>query len=288
MQKLSIGGLSLLVLFLAAANVRLKRQARLLEERLEAVERPSGRSSTQTPPEDSSSAAETRAAASNAALPPTPPPSTAAVPGKIHVPPAAAPAAEPLQLAGKSVTFTLDGNNVATVVRVGSDDDLRLTEVQKKLVADLRKNCELQTAAYSDLIQRIDAQTEQSIRQLLSPEQLAKYTAQHPGPDATFAQDPVEEPKTASGLRQGYLGISGGDAEGGGARVTAVLPNTAAAAFGIQKDDVILSVNGQVVPHLSGLSDLIKETGEGLPVVLRIRRGANEFTQSLQLGALPK
>jgi len=70
--------------------------------------------------------------------------------------------------------------------------------------------------------------------------------------------------------------------------VTQVFPNTAAAAFGLQKDDVILEVNGQPVPHLAGLSEKIKEGGEGLPVVLRIRRAGNEFTQSVQLGAHPR
>lgn len=282
MQKLSLGILALLVLFLAAANVRLQRQGRLLEERLAAAER-----RTPTLPMDGPLAPEPVAAARPVAAPAETPALPPVAKANVPVPPTT-PTAEPLQLAGKSLTFTLDGNNLATLVRVGGDEDLGLTEAQQKMIDGLRKTQELQTAAYSDLIQQIEAQTEQSIRRLLSPEQLAKYDAQHPAPGAATALDPVEEPKTSTGLRQGYLGISGGDAEGGGARVTQVFPNTAAAAFGLQKDDVILEINGQPVPHLAGLSEKIKESGEGLPAVLRIRRGGNEFSQSVQLGALPK
>jgi S1-C subfamily serine protease len=104
--------------------------------------------------------------------------------------------------------------------------------------------------------------------------------------ETTF--DPAEEPRTASGLKQGYLGISGGDAEGGGARVTQVFPNTAASALGLQKDDVILEFNGETISNLAALSAKIKESGEGFPVVLRIRRGGNDIFQNVQLGALPK
>jgi len=287
MQKLFFGILAMLVLFLAAVNVRLQRQGRLLEERLAAAERLSGRTPmipAELPPTTEPRAA-TKAFASPVDHPTLPPVAKANTP----VPSTPAPlTAPPLQLAGKSLTFTLDGNNQATLVRVGSDEDLGLTPAQQKMIDELRKNQELQTATYTDLIQQIEAQTDQSIRQLLSPEQLAKYTAQHPIAGTATTLDPVEEPKTSLGLRQGYLGISGGDAEGGGARVTQVFPNTAAAAFGLQKDDVILEVNGQPVPHLTSLSEKIKEGGEGFPVTLRIRRGGSEFTQSVQLGALPK
>ena len=51
---------------------------------------------------------------------------------------------------------------------------------------------------------------------------------------------------------------------------------------------MILEFNGQAVPHLAALSEKIKENGEGIPAVLRIRRGANDFNQSVQLGAFPK
>jgi len=289
MRKPFLGILGLLVLFLAALNVRLQARGRALEERLAAAEKTLVRIPKRSVDSDPSlPASEPVARPRTEAAPAVP--STPAAGGNdpVQVPAAApAPAPERLQLAGKTVEFTLDNNNVATLVRVGSDDDLGLTPAQRKLVEDLRKNRELQTAAYSDLIQRIDAQTEEAIRQVLTPEQRAKYDAQHPSADVVTTFDPVEE-KTSSGLRPGYLGISGGDVDGGGARVAQVLPNTPAAAFGLQKDDVILEVNGQAVPNVAGLTEKIREAGEGLPAVLRIRRAGQEFTQSVQLGALPK
>ncbi|HVR87379.1 MAG TPA: PDZ domain-containing protein [Planctomycetota bacterium] len=297
MQKVSLGILGLLVLYLATENARLQSQDRLLEERLATAERRSLRtapprtslpapihvSSTKEP----SITASESVAGSGPAFPARAPAiSAAAVIDSAKLQGSEA-GSEPLQLAGKSLTFTLKDDQ-ATLVRVGGDEDLGLTEAQHKALAEIRKNGETQTQAYSDMIQRIEEQTEQSIRQVLSSEQLAKYDAQHPAVVAQTTFDPVEEPRTASGLKQGYLGISGGDAEGGGARVTQVFPNTAASALGLQKDDVILEFNGETVANLSALSGKIKESGEGFPVVLRVRRGGNDLFQNVQLGAFPK
>ena len=286
MQKVFLGILGLLVLFLATANTRLQSQMRLLAERLEAAEKriPKTAPAWDVPPVVTSEPLDGSQVA--------PPQAVHATPDAVVIAPTqsqgADPAIEPLQLNGKSLTFTLDGDR-ATLVRVGGDEDLGLTDAQQKAVADLRKRQEEQTEAYTDLIQRIEAQTEQSIRQLLSPEQLAKYDAQHPDPGAAATTfDLLEEPKTASGLRQGYLGISGEDAKGGGTRVREVFPNTAASAFGLQKDDVILEVNGEPVADQSAMSGKIKQAGEGSPLILRIRRGGNEFTQSVQLGGVPR
>jgi hypothetical protein len=297
MQKVFLGILGLLALCLATANARLQSQSRSLEERLAAVEKNMLRT---TPPragllapklappaEEASFAASESLARPRPASPSTAPATSAAAaidPAKLQ---SSEPASEPLQLSGKSLTFTLKDDQ-ATLVRVGGDEDLGLTQAQKKVVAELRKNSETQTQAYTDMILRIEEQTEQSIRQVLSPEQLAKYDAQHPAVVGATTFDPVGEPKTSSGLKQGYLGISSGDAEGGGARVTQVFPNTAASALGLQKDDVILEFNGETVANPSALSGKIKESGEGFPVVLRIRRGVGEFFQNVQLGAFPK
>ncbi|HEV3028057.1 MAG TPA: PDZ domain-containing protein [Planctomycetota bacterium] len=297
MQKVFVGILGLLVLYLATANARLQSQGRVLNERLAAAEKkvlriapakgvlPASKlvPATKEPSVDPSESSAGPQVDSPSAAPVG---STAAVinPAEFQ---GSKPASEPLQLAGKSLTFTLKDDQ-ATLVRVGGDEDLGLTQAQQKAVAELRKNGETQTQAYTDMILRIEAQTEQSIRQLLSPEQLAKYDAQHPAVVGETTFDPAEEPRTASGLKQGYLGISGGDAEGGGARVTQVFPNTAASALGLQKDDVILEFNGETISNLAALSAKIKESGEGFPVVLRIRRGGNDIFQNVQLGALPK
>jgi hypothetical protein len=288
MQKILIGILGLLVIYLAAVDVRLQQQARRMEERLAAAEKRPARAATAANLTGAPSAppAESDPLPPSATIPSQAAPSLASVaadPVKVEAP---APASEPLQLAGKELTFTLNGDQ-ATLVRVGGDEDLGLNATQLKAVAELRKSRDLQTQSYSELIQRIDEQTEQSIRSLLSPEQLEKYDAQHPQTVTATTFDP-QVPQTLSGLKPGYLGISGADAEGGGARVTQVFPNTAASAFGLQKDDVILEFNGQPVPQLSALSGMIRETGEGLAATLRIRRGGNELYQSVQLGAWPK
>jgi hypothetical protein len=297
MQKLFFGILGLLVLYLAAANVRLRREGRFLEERLAAA----GGKLSWTPPSGapegspSGSTSETRAAL---AFPPpakpqperprkAAPATPAADRENVAKIPGSGPNSEPLQLAGKNLTFTLKDDQ-ATLVRVGGDEELGLTPAQQRAVEELRKNQETQTQVYTDQIQRIEAETEQAIRQLLSPEQLAKYDAQHPATVGATTFEPVEEPRTATGQRQGYLGISGGDAEGGGVQVTGVNPNTAASVFGLQQNDVILEFNGQPVSNLSALSGKIKESGEGFPVILKIRRGGAEFYQNVQLGALSK
>jgi putative serine protease PepD len=63
-----------------------------------------------------------------------------------------------------------------------------------------------------------------------------------------------------------------------------VFPNTVAAALGLRKDDVILEFNGLPVAGLSDLASKIRESGEGSPANLRIRRDGTEFYQGVQLG----
>jgi hypothetical protein len=295
MQKISLGILGLLALFLATANVRLQTRARNLEERLAAAEK---RTPRRTP------------------INPEPAPVVEAAPVAVPAPAAEAKAApaqtgstikarassamdalqdqvkaiatDALALAGKQLTFTLQKDQQVTLVRAGGDEELGLSDAQRKMIDEVRKNRDLQAQAYTDMIEKLDAQTEQSIRQILNPEQLAKYDAQHSPNLDIQTLVPSAEPQTASGVKPGYLGISGGDAPGGGAQVTQVIPNTAASGLGLQKDDVILEFNGEAVSNLSTLSSRIKQSGEGFPVTLKIRRGGNEFYQSLQLGGWPK
>jgi hypothetical protein len=294
MQKVFLGMLGLLVIFLAAANVRLQNRERTLEQRLAAAEKKLPRRVPIDPEPAPLTEAPTIVIAASVAEPKSAPAqagSTVKTPASSATDSAKLPVKEvvtdALALAGKTLTFTLEKDHV-TLVRAGGDEELGLTEAQRKAIDELRKNRDVQASAYSDMIQKIDNQTEQSIRQVLNPDQLAKYGAQH-NPDLdvqTIVQS--EEPKTASGLKPGYLGISGGDAPGGGAQVTQVFPNTVASGLGLQKDDVILEFNGEAVPSLSALSTKIKESGEGFPVTLKLRRGGNEFFQSFQLGSWPK
>jgi len=83
------------------------------------------------------------------------------------------------------------------------------------------------------------------------------------------------------------MGLNGEDHPGGGARVTVVYDYTAAAQTGIRVGDVILEFNDRPVPNLETLFLWARNTGEGTPVSLRIRRAGAEFYVGLQLGRHP-
>lgn len=104
---------------------------------------------------------------------------------------------------------------------------------------------------------------------------------------ALQALQQAEAPALPDGHRPGYLGISGGDAKGGGAQVTSVFANGVASAAGLKDGDVILEYNGESVQGLADLAKRIQQSGEGAPVSLRIRRDGSEFYQGVQLGRRP-
>jgi hypothetical protein len=280
MKKIALGVLVLLLLFLAGINVRLRSQTNLLEERLAAAERKSLR----TPPRDLPVELESPAAPANRPVVPEPA-------GKATVPPPSeAPAevkkvpAKPLQL-GNGATWILQGNG-AQVLRVDGEIP-GLTDAQRKAIEELRKNREAQAQPYRDAIAKIDDQTRQSIRQILTPEQLATYDAQN-GVTANVTVTAQADEPPPNGRKPGFLGISGGDAPGGGAQVTQVIPNSVASRLGLQKDDVILEFNGEAIPTLAALASKIRDIGEGSAASLRIRRNGTEFYQGVQLGGLSK
>jgi C-terminal processing protease CtpA/Prc len=184
-------------------------------------------------------------------------------------------------------TFTLLATK-AEIEKAGSDEALGLTPSQKTAIDSLRSQRDAAIKGLEDRIESVTDQTEQSIRGLLTPEQLAKYDADRAPVQETLTVEAVAPALNASGQKPGYLGINGGDAQGGGATVTQVFPNTVAAGLGLQKDDVILEFNGQPVAGLSDLATKIRESGEGSPANLKIRRGGTEFYQGLQLGGWPK
>jgi len=103
----------------------------------------------------------------------------------------------------------------------------------------------------------------------------------------SLAPQQAQEPALPEGRKPGYLGISGGDAKGGGAQVTSVFENGVAGAAGLKDGDVIVEFNGESVQGLADLARRVRETGEGAPVSLRIRRDGSEFVQGVQLGRRP-
>jgi len=270
-QKTIIALLILLVLGLSAALVRVQDRERRLEERLAAAER-------------------VRPSRAVAPLPPTP------------EEPRAFSAAEPPPPASKDTTHRAAGPDAKVEVDpaqasppvkmtyyTGSRNlspALRLTDVQRRAIQDLRRSAELQTLAYRDLEQQIETQTEEAIRGLLDPQQLQAYDAMK-SPQMVQVYTPPQEELLPSGRRPGYLGITGADAQGGGVQLTSVQPGTVAGYSGLKEGDVILEVNGEKVASYSDLATRVRQNGEGGPVTLRIRRGASEFYQGVQLGQRP-
>jgi hypothetical protein len=284
LQGALVAILVVLALFLGVADVRLTHRVEHLEELLARGQK---REIPPTaPPEREAPTAVVPTLAPAMSLPAAPPPSATAGP------PAGTGPADPSKKGSPPVSFVLSGNRFV-LSRPGQLPGLDLTEAQKKAIDEIWRNRDLQAQAPTSELQRVDDQADQAIRQLLTPEQLAKYDSQSAlgGLATMVVQQSGGSPpdqKTASGLNPGYLGISGDDAPGGGARVTGISPNTAASTFGLQKDDIILEVNGQPVSDLGSLADKIRETGEGAPAQLKIRRGGTDFYQSAVLGPRPK
>jgi len=156
---------------------------------------------------------------------------------------------------------------------------LGLTKEQKVIIDDLRRARDLQTGRHQEEIQAIDDRTEAAIRQVLTPEQLAKYDEQN-------TVDVVSGPAALDVVpsNHGYLGVSGADAEGGGARLDDVFEKSAAGETGLKVDHVILELNGEKVADYGDLAKKIQANPQGTPVVLRVRRGGAEFLHPVTLG----
>lgn len=270
MQKAAIGILVLLLLFLAAVNARLEQRIEFLERRpAPPPPRPCNRPHAPPP---------TAAAAAVPAAPEAPPPT----PEKRH--PVVATTTNQ-----KYVDLAIGKFYVETLMRT-PDADLGLSEEQKGIIESLRKSCDAQTKPSRDEIQAIEKRTEEDIRRQLTPEQLAKYEA---GKILDFIEDRslrivepaglvrLDEPKPA------YLGVQGGDAPGGGVALHEVFPDSAAAGIGLQRDDVLLELDGEKLATYGNLTTRIAGSSPGAFVTLKIRRGGTEFLQGVQLGPRP-
>ncbi len=280
MQKVVIGMLAVLSLFLAARNARLLDRERHLAERVASLEA-GARRKAPLPPAPVEPVAEPQHPAAPAA--PTPPPAPAPAPVVVR-------AQEDLvrqPLAAGEATFTLTATK-QEIEKAGTDEALGLNPSQKTAIEALRNQRDEAIKGLEDRIASVTDQTETSIRGLLTPEQLAKYDAERAPVQQTLTVEPLAPELNASGRKPGYLGINGSDAKGGGTTVTQVFPNTVAASLGLQKDDVILEFNGLPVAGLSDLASKIRESGEGSPANIKIRRGGTEFYQGLQLGGWAK
>lgn len=255
MRNLGWVSLAILVLLLAAWNARLRERVRELEARPALAEKKAA-----PPPPAPLPAPESEP------LPPAP--AVEAPPPPAKAPPAAK-VVEPRAMilgnakAGHVFTLSLDASPT------GGVDALPLSDAQRKLLESIRKDREVETKILNE---RFDA----AILGVLTPEQRAAL------------ERPAVEAPTASGRTPGYLGISGSDEPGGGARVNEVMDGGMAKLFGLRKDDVILEFNGEPVAGLGSLAEKIRETGEGFAATMKIRRDGAEFSQAVRLGARPR
>lgn len=95
----------------------------------------------------------------------------------------------------------------------------------------------------------------------------------------------AEMPYTRIDRRNGgMLGVSGDQIGGNGCMVNTVQPDSAAAAAGIEPEDVILSIDGKEVDSFSELTKHISEKSGGDMVKLKIQRGEQKLDKEAKLG----
>lgn len=264
MRRGGIGLLIVLILLLLGSQLKLMLRVRSLEDELAAPVRTEPKRLPAADPPVAS-----REAAPVAPPPPAPQEPAPPAPAKEKAPPKA-------RAVVNGLTVDLNGQQF-TLAPAHDLKSLGLSPAQRQMIDELRKSRDAQARIYEDQIARLDEATDLAIRQLLTPEQLAKYDPPAPPADTL-----------PSGLRPGYLGVSGSDRPGGGVMIDSLMPGGAALGSGLQKGDVILEINGQPIPDYAALASSIRDTGEGVPISMKVRRGDTEFVHGVQLGARPK
>ncbi|HET8606241.1 MAG TPA: trypsin-like peptidase domain-containing protein [Gaiellaceae bacterium] len=89
-------------------------------------------------------------------------------------------------------------------------------------------------------------------------------------------------------VQHAYLGVSIGDAPGGGVRVGAVKPDSPAAKAGLQVGDVITALDGHSVADSAALGLAVDGHEPGDKVTLTYTRGGSSQTVTLTLGTRPE
>jgi S1-C subfamily serine protease len=95
--------------------------------------------------------------------------------------------------------------------------------------------------------------------------------------DAIISGEPIPTPFLGVGIDSATTGRAG-------ARVTEVMPGTAAEAVGIRVDDVIVSVEGVPVLSMGDLVAQVRAHRPGSTVTLEVLRGEETFTVEVTLG----
>ncbi|MGE3809263.1 MAG: trypsin-like peptidase domain-containing protein [Gemmataceae bacterium] len=92
--------------------------------------------------------------------------------------------------------------------------------------------------------------------------------------------------RTAPAPTSGFLGVSM-EPDGGGVKISQVVPGSAAAKAGLKVDDLILSCAKKEVDKPESLVDMIGKLKPGDKIELRIKRGEKEIDVTATLGRRP-
>jgi serine protease Do len=84
--------------------------------------------------------------------------------------------------------------------------------------------------------------------------------------------------------RNGFLGVTLAPAEGQGAKIQQVLPDSAAEKAGLRMDDIVTAVNAKAIKDHEGLIEAIHEYRPGDVVNLAVKRGEQTVNLKASLG----
>ena len=87
--------------------------------------------------------------------------------------------------------------------------------------------------------------------------------------------------------RHGYLGVSPGDAAGGGAEIGSVTAGGPADDAGLRAGDVIVKVGGTAVKDSAALGTAVDRLAPGTHTTLRVRRDTGVTSVSVTIGSRP-
>ena len=104
---------------------------------------------------------------------------------------------------------------------------------------------------------------------------------------ATVVQRVVATLSEGGTVRHGYLGVSSGDATGGGAEIGSVTAGGPADDAGLRAGDVVVQVGATAVKDSATLGTAIDRLAPGTHTTLRIRRGGATTSVSVTIGSRP-
>jgi serine protease Do len=95
-----------------------------------------------------------------------------------------------------------------------------------------------------------------------------------------------DQPPKTPNTNSGFLGIGLEEAEGG-AKVTSVMPKSAAAKAGLKVDDIVTHVNKTKILDAESLINAVGRHKPGAEIVLKVNRGKEKMEMKATLGRRP-